>query len=1109
MSGDFALQSGCPTTLAAGSSCQLLVTFAPSQPGTRQGLLSVTGGSGFAPFYVPLGGTASPLLPANNGTLDLGQTLAGGPRVAWYKVQQPLSSLTIRSNASPFEVAIVEDSGYGHGTLPPAGFAPTVTSACSNCYIGIQFLSQTAGLQGATLSLATVAGGNSYTLGLTATALPVSGLLLTPIADDFGPVPVNSVTAPSPFTLANLLSPGAPVSITSVTASGDFAIVPNTSGGQACAGSLASTAACFAGVIFAPSGLGLRTGTLTIATSGGTASAALSGNGVSDPGLALSPVELDYTNAPGSAATQQSVVLSNTGASVLSIGTAVSSDPAFAVTGNCSTLAPGATCALAVTYRAGFAPVAGSLSIPVTSTVNGQTTTTTYTVALVGKYTAEDAGLQILPGEINFGPVGVRTVGGTRLLTLNNLTAKTLAITLSLPRQFPLAAPAACPSLAPLGSCTFAVMYVPSTAGAATGTIFATGIPSDGSPTVQALGYAQGFATSSGTLTITGNLVPHAPLNFGVPVSGQTSQQTLTLTNSGAGTVVVRRIASDPPFFSATTCGAVLAAAQSCTVTVTYAPIAQVAGGTSTPLPRTDAGTLTIESDAASSPDMIDLSGSVAPVVTGSSNSGAVLATFALSQSALTFANTGVGNASAPQTLSVVNNGSATIHVLGVSASTDFAVQSTCGILLPGDSCALTVSFQPGAATTASVRPGTLQLQTDASTALEFVTLLGTSTPASLTLTPLALDFGTLNVGLSSSQGVTVTNSSATAITLSTLTASGDYSVGNGTCPGSGSTLGVGAVCTLHVTFTPTITGLRSGTLAVSSSATALPLTVALGGIGVVSKLQIAPGALTFGAVAVGSPASLSLSLQNLGSAAATGISGQVSGVHAAEFVITTQCSSQSLAPAQGCTMTVTFTPSTIGLRSATLTVVSSDPSSPTLIPLTGTGSAPGTFTLTANGAATATATVKSGSPATYALSVTPLNGFTGAVALTCAPITPGTYASCSINPSTVTLNGGAQGLTVTINTITSAGLEWPCRVTIFFAFMAVPMLMLRRSRRFRYALLPLIFVGLAGCGTGVKVVASSSVLYTPAGTYQYQVTGTSTSGPQITQSVTLNLIVQ
>ncbi len=1008
VSGDFNLTSGCPATLAGGSSCTVLVGFAPAQPGQSDGLLSVSAGSGFAPSTIALSGTGAAILPPNNGTLALGDTYAGEPVVAWFQVQQSLTSLTVASSSPAFEVALVNSSAQP--VLPPSSFASTATSACSNCWLGVQFLSQTAGAQSASLSLSTVAGGNPYSPTVTATALPVQGLLLTPIAQSFDPVAVNSTSAPVTFTLANLLSPAAAVTVQSVTASGDFTVVANTTGGGSCTGTLAATSSCFVQVAFVPAAPGVRSGTLTIVTSSGTVTAALSGFGEEDPGLAISPAALVFSDVPGSTATVQTVSLTNTGASPLTVGTLLTSDPSFAVVSNCAALAPAASCSVTVSFTPQPATVSASLTIPVTQTVNGQTTTTSYSVALSGAYTSEAAGLEILPGEVTYGAVSTGTLGGVRQFTLNNLTAKTLNITLQMPRQFPLAAPAACATLAPGASCSFSVGFAPVTAGALTGTVFAQGVSSDGLTTAQTLNYLLGYGTGSGSLTMSGSITPNSPLSFGTVTSGQTAVQTVTLSNSGSGTLTVHRISSEPPFLSTTNCGSALAAGAACSVTLTYAPINEIATGT-TATTRSDAGTLTVESDAANSPQMLTLTGSAQPVTSSSPASSAVLAAYELSQSALTFANTQVGSASAAQSILLTNTGTTTLHVLGTFAPADFTTTTTCATLLPGGTCSLSVAFTPTSASTASLRAGTLEVQSDATDSLEFVSLIGSSSAAPLTLSPATLNFGSVDLGSSSTLSLSVANNSGSPVTFTGVSAIGDYSVAGGTCPANGSTLAAGSTCSLQVTFTPSATGTRTGTLNLSSNATALPLTVPLTGVGV----------------------------------------------------------------------QVVLSPS---------------------------------ITLTVNGASAATVTVKSGTAANYPLTVTPVNGFTGTVALTCTPVIAAQYASCSLLASTLTLNGSAQTATATINTLTMTALVLRTGSTV--CALLLPLCALRRRRRGVSAVMLVLLavvasVGLSSCGSssGATSTGGGSVQYTPAGTYQYQVTASSTTGTVVSSTVTLNLIVQ
>jgi trimeric autotransporter adhesin len=391
---------------------------------------------------------------------------------------------------------------------------------------------------------------------------------------------------------------------------------------------------------------------------------------------------------------------------------------------------------------------------------------------------------------------------------------------------------------------------------------------------------------------------------------------------------------------------------------------------------------------------------------------------------------------------------------------------------------------------------------------LEFISLVGTASVSTIALSPTALDFGTVNVGASETLTVSVTNTSAAPVTFLGVSGSGDYAGAQGTCPANGATLSAGSSCVLNVSFAPSTTGTRTGTLSLSTDATQIPLTVSLTGDAVLAQLQVTPGALSFGSVAVNASANLTLTLLNTGTATVTNLANSISGTNAADFAVTHPCSLTVLAPNQGCTEVVTFTPSVVGARGATLAVASSDPSGPAVVVLTGTGVQGGLFVLTVNGASSATATVKSGYPATYPLTLTPLNGFSGEVALTCTPIVTPQYASCSLLASTLTLNGGAQTSTVTINTITAKAAG------MLLGLLLAPLAFAGRRRLRRGIGVALILVAgvsagsaLTGCGSGPSSV--SDLRYTPAGTYQYQVTASATSGTSQSSTVTLNLIVQ
>jgi hypothetical protein len=98
-----------------------------------------------------------------------------------------------------------------------------------------------------------------------------------------------------------------------------------------------------------------------------------------------------------------------------------------------------------------------------------------------------------------------------------------------------------------------------------------------------------------------------------------------------------------------------------------------------------------------------------------------------------------------------------------------------------------------------------------------------------VTLTPNSLNFGNVMVGSSSSpQPVTLSNNQSVSLSITSITGSGDYSQTNN----CGTSLGANASCTINVTFTPTTSGTRTGTLTVNDDGPGNPQTASLTGVG-------------------------------------------------------------------------------------------------------------------------------------------------------------------------------------------------------------------------------------------------------------------------------------
>ena len=485
-----------------------------------------------------------------------------------------MPSVTASVTGAAFGVVLVADEGSGHGALPASAFRPTVTGSCTHCWLGVVFIPKSAGTTLSGLSLTSVAGGLPENLALVGMGAPLTGLVLTPATPDFGTVPLGSRSAPVLFTLVNLSSPATAVIIQDVSVSGDFELVANTTVGTPCQGTLPSGAACFLAVRFVPGTTGVRSGMLTVTTGTGSVAAPLMASAAEDPGIGLSPTTLNFSNVSPVNTTsfpvQQRLTLTNTGAAPLAIGAPFATSSSFTPSSTCGTLDPGATCTMAVQFAPGTGNLDATLHIPATVSRYGQPYMMDVPVPLHATYTMGDAGLALLPSQADFGSLDIGTLGQTRLFTLTNLRSTAQNISLSVPQQFPLAAPPSCTPLAAGASCTFAVTFLPETGGTATGSLIATA-SGTGGQTAQAIGYLQGYGQGSGTLAISGLFVPDTPTDFGSVVSGQTAQRTLVFTNTGTGTLTLRRLVSTPPFRASTDCGQTLTPGQTCSATVTYA----------------------------------------------------------------------------------------------------------------------------------------------------------------------------------------------------------------------------------------------------------------------------------------------------------------------------------------------------------------------------------------------------------------------------------------------------------------------------------------------------------------------------------------------------------
>jgi trimeric autotransporter adhesin len=340
------------------------------------------------------------------------------------------------------------------------------------------------------------------------------------------------------------------------------------------------------------------------------------------------------------------------------------------------------------------------------------------------------------------------------------------------------------------------------------------------------------------TLAPVASLSP-TTLNFGNQTQSIASAPlTATLRNTGTANLVLSSLtvagANAAEFTRGGTCAAgTLAPSASCTISVTFTPAAI----------GTRSASISIAHNAAGSPTVLALTGvgvvatTLAPVI-------------AISPSALDFGTVPLMTTTAARTVTVSNTGNAPMAIsalqLAGSNPGDFAQTTTCSLTTPlaaGSQCTISVTFTPSAA---GSRSATLTVVSNA-TGANSVTLRGSGATVATTgpaagLSTSAIDFGSRRIGnTSSARRIRVTSTGGAALSISAITASGDFAQVND-CP---ALLAPGATCTVKVRFAPTAVGPRTGELAVNSNAAGSPHRVALTGTGLASRTGTATTTVT------------------------------------------------------------------------------------------------------------------------------------------------------------------------------------------------------------------------------------------------------------------------
>src|SRR5579864_6730628 len=834
-SGDFAETDNCGNSVSAAGSCTLSVTFTPTAPGARSGGIVIVDDAAGTPHNISLSGSALGAIVALTPTsLTFPSVLVRTPSAA-----QALT-LTNSGNATLSISTISMTGDYSESDN-----CSTVLAAGSSCSIQVIFTPTGSGMRSGSVTVTDNVTGSPQSVALTGTGIALSAnAVLTPSSLTFASVPLGTSSLPQTVTLTN--SGNTALTLSTVYTTGDYGQTDN------CPASLSAGSTCVINVTFTPTVTGTRTGTVTISDSamGSPQSVALTGTGIAlSANAVLTPSSLTFASVPlGTSSLPQTVTLTNSGNTALTISSVqVTGD--YGQNNNCpASLSAGSTCVINVTFTP---TVTGTRTGTVT--ISDSAMGSPQSVGLTGTGIALSANAVLTPSSLTFAsvPLGTSSLPQTVTLTNSGNTALTIS---SVQVTGDYGQNNNCPASLSAGStCVINVTFTPTVTGTRTGTVTISD---------SAMGSPQSVALTGTGIALSANavLTPSSLTFASVPLGTSSLPQTVTLTNSGNTALTISSVQVTGDYGQNNNCPASLSAGSTCVINVTFTPTVT---GTRT-------GTVTISDSAMGSPQSVGLTG------TGI----ALSANAVLTPSSLTFASVPLGTSSLPQTVTLTNSGNTALTISGVQVTGDYGQNNNCpASLSAGSTCTINVTFTP---TVTGTRTGTVTISDSAMGSPQIVALTGTglSLSATVALTPSSLTFASVPRGTSStSQMVTLTNTGNAALTLSTVYTTGDYGQTDN-CPAS---LSAGSSCTINVTFTPTVTGARTGTVTISDNAAGSPHIVGLSGTGSDFSLNSSSSSTT---VKAGMTASYSLTVASVGGTFSNAVKLSCSGAPA-----TTNCS--------------------------------------------------------------------------------------------------------------------------------------------------------------------------------------------------------------------------
>ncbi|HEY9188962.1 MAG TPA: choice-of-anchor D domain-containing protein [Ignavibacteria bacterium] len=905
-----------PYVISAGSVYNLPVRFLPNSIGVKNAILIINHDAESSPDTVLLTGVGvQPQIKISPDTLDFGDVITGSFKVLPFTITNP--------GTAPLTISSITKAGndiaqFNRYSVPDSSSLPIIVNPQSTITVWIRFSPISDGQKSSYWILNHNASGAQTNLYLKGKGV-TPNLLFNPSSElDFGNVLLNSYKD----SIVEIINNGTTsASILNIDISGtnasEFTFSPIT-----LPKTLNPSEKLVINLRFLPLSLGNRTANLKIKNSltPDDYIINLKGNGVGKPDIGYEPNSLNFGNVNVNNISQKYIRISNNGNAPLIISQLVISGASTFTLPNNETniiIDAGKTYDLYVQFLP-VNPIKYDATLSFSTNVNQNI----ITIPITG--TGVSSSISINPNSLDFGDVLVGLTNTKSIKITNNGTATLIISALNIigtnSNQFNLLNPPSLPlNIEPNNSFDINVQFSPTSVGSK----------------IAELSISHNASTEPDKVSLSGKgvapgieIVPQNILDFGDVNVSTSKNGFITIKNTGTADLLISNLVisgtnaslfrrnSNPD--SSTFLPITIPPNKEFTFTFTFTPntVGQKNGAVSF---ITALGTYIIN-------------------LTGNGIAGDI----EVSTNQIDFGNVVVNN-SKDMYLTISNKGNAPLSISKFDITgSDFSMfqrisspdsQSIQIVLNPGQKYTITLRFTP---TSAGSKTANLKIVNSVNDIN--VSLIGKGITSGISLQPTTLDFGNLRVGRTKKDSIRITNNGAATLIISEikLLDNSNFIILNN--PGNINLLPSESFY-LTIQFAPNSVGLKTTTLEISHNAPGGKSTAEIKGTGILPDIKVTPaGEMNFGDVNINTSKDLSLTIENTGTDTLSINSISISGINSSLFNLPNGENNFILLPSASRSITVRFTPNTVGSKTAQLTIVSNAQSSPNVIALKGNG---------------------------------------------------------------------------------------------------------------------------------------------------------------------------